>query len=169
MARTPRTFSRRGRAEAKAGGNIVQGEAPEDVIGFWGSLVTCASMPEAPFATRRIGKGLILKTLGEQGKLKGCGMSKGNTCPNCGQPKFQPKSKKSKSVYECTNPNCRAVGWLGFPKGVGSGKGAECPRCRQRTKRVILSDKRLRIKIRFCTNTDCRAISIRKLKKRKKS
>ena len=31
MARTPRTFSRRGHAEAKARENIVQGEAPEDV------------------------------------------------------------------------------------------------------------------------------------------
>jgi len=111
-------------------------------------------------------KGAYTESTRRAGKLKGCGMSKGNTCPNCGQPKFQPKSKKSKSIYECTNPNCRAVGWLGFPKGVGSGKGAECPRCRQKTKRVILSDKRLRIKIRFCTNTDCRAISIRQLKKR---
>jgi len=31
MARTPRTFSRRGRAEAKAGENIGQGKPPEDM------------------------------------------------------------------------------------------------------------------------------------------
>jgi hypothetical protein len=31
MARTPRTFSRRGHAEAKAGENIGQGKSPEDV------------------------------------------------------------------------------------------------------------------------------------------
>ena len=31
MARTPRTFSRRGRAEAKAGENIGQGKPHEDV------------------------------------------------------------------------------------------------------------------------------------------
>jgi len=32
MARTPRTLSRRGRAEAKAGENIGQGKPREDVI-----------------------------------------------------------------------------------------------------------------------------------------
>ena len=33
MARTPRTFSRRGHAEAKAGENIGQGKSREDVTG----------------------------------------------------------------------------------------------------------------------------------------
>jgi hypothetical protein len=87
-------------------------------------------------------------------------MAKGNTCPACGQPKF----KKNKSTFQCTNPKCKAVGWLGFPKGVGSGTGTVCPRCKHRTRRQILTDKRLGIKIRFCTTTDCHAISIRRLK-----
>jgi hypothetical protein len=85
---------------------------------------------------------------------------KGKTCPACGAPNFQ---KKTKSTYQCTIPTCKAVGWLDFPKGVGSGSGSACPQCKQRTRRVILTDKRLKIKIRFCTNTDCRAISIRRL------
>lgn len=88
-------------------------------------------------------------------------MAKGKICPACGDPKF----KRNKSTYECTNRKCKAVGWLGFPKGVGSGKGSVCPRCGQKTRRTILTDPRLRIKVRFCTHTDCRAVSIRRLKK----
>jgi hypothetical protein len=85
-------------------------------------------------------------------------MAKGNTCPACGEPKF----KKQGATFQCTNPECRAIGWLGFPKGVGSGKGTLCPRCDHKTVRKILTDKRLKIKIRFCTR--CRALSIRRLK-----
>jgi len=85
-------------------------------------------------------------------------MAKGKGCPACGESKF----KKDKATYHCTNPKCLAVGWIGSPKGVGSGKGAACPRCKHETVRKILTDKRLRIKIRFCSN--CEALSIRRLR-----
>jgi hypothetical protein len=88
-------------------------------------------------------------------------MAKPSKCPACGELRF----KKNKATYECQNPKCRAVGWLGSPKGIGSGKGKVCPRCGQETVRKILTDKRLRIKIRFCTNSECEAFSIRRLKK----
>ncbi len=86
-------------------------------------------------------------------------MAKPSKCPACGDLRF----KKIKATYECQNPECRAVGWFGSPKGVGSGKGTVCPRCKCKTVRKILTDKRLLIKIRFCTN--CKALSIRRLKK----
>jgi ribosomal protein L37E len=61
-------------------------------------------------------------------------MAKGQRCPRCGRPTFQPEGQ----VRQCSDEDCGVVGWLGDGPTNTPRRGVECGSCGAGTMKQVV-------------------------------